>query len=86
MDAKIRAMTANDARIVLMTARSGHFEASRRFVTLEEAALIQAFALDVAGLNRGGDAPDVARAPAAIIGPSSSGRPAVPQSAPRQPQ
>jgi hypothetical protein len=53
-------MKTNDARIVLMTAMSGHFEVSGRFATLEEVALIQAFALDVAGLNRGGDAPDAA--------------------------
>ena len=52
--AKIRAMKTNDARIALVTRMSaGHFGAAGRFAELDEAALIQAFALDVAGMQRG---------------------------------
>ena len=48
--AKLRVMKTNDTRIVLVTRMtSGHSGASGRFAWLEEAAMIQAFALDVAG-------------------------------------
>ena len=48
--AKLRAMKTNDARIVLVTRMSaGHFGAAGRFEELDEAALIQAFALDATG-------------------------------------
>jgi oligopeptidase B len=47
--AKLRAMKTNDSRIVLVTRMtSGHSGVSGRFA-LEETAMIQAFALDVAG-------------------------------------
>ena len=55
--AKIRAMKTNDARIALVTRMSaGHFGAAGRFEGLDEVALIQAFALDVAGIHRADDA------------------------------
>jgi oligopeptidase B len=48
--AKLRAMKTNDSRIVLVTRMSaGHFGAAGRFEALEEAAMIQAFALEVTG-------------------------------------
>jgi oligopeptidase B len=47
--AKLRATKTNDSRIVLTTRISGHFGASGRFRSLEEVAMIQAFALDVTG-------------------------------------
>ena len=48
--AKLRAIKTNDARIVLITQLSaGHAGASGRFVELDEAARIAAFALDVTG-------------------------------------
>ena len=47
--AKLRAMKTNDSRLVLVTRMSGHFGASGRFRSLEEVAMIQAFALDVTG-------------------------------------
>jgi oligopeptidase B len=48
--AKLRAMKTNDARIVLITQlTAGHSGASGRFVELDEAARIAAFALDVTG-------------------------------------
>ena len=48
--AKLRGMKTNDTRIVLVTRMtSGHSGAAGRFAWLEEAAMIQAFALDVAG-------------------------------------
>jgi oligopeptidase B len=83
--AKIRAMKTNDARILLTTAMSGHSEASGRFATLAEVALIQAFALDVVGLNRDAGAPQLeASPPAPLIIPSNSGR--SPESAPLSPR
>jgi oligopeptidase B len=46
--AKLRAMKTNDSRIMLITRMtSGHFGASGRFASLEEVAMIDAFALDV---------------------------------------
>jgi oligopeptidase B len=55
--AKIRAMKTNDARIALVTRMSaGHFGAAGRFESLDEVALIQAFALDVSGARRADDA------------------------------
>jgi oligopeptidase B len=46
--AKLRAMKTNDARIALVTRMSaGHFGAAGRFEALDEAAMIQAFAIDV---------------------------------------
>ena len=51
--AKIRAMKTNDARVALVTNMSaGHYGAAGRFEELDEAALIQAFALDVTGVHR----------------------------------
>jgi oligopeptidase B len=48
--AKLRAMKTNDAKIALITLfAAGHFGASGRFVEVDEAALIAAFALDLAG-------------------------------------
>jgi oligopeptidase B len=83
--AKVRAMKTNDARILLMTAMSGHFEASGRFATLDEVALMQAFALDVVGLNRNAGAFQLEALPP---GPpnihSNSGR--SPESTPRSPR
>ena len=50
--AKLRAMKTNGSRIVLVTRMtSGHSGASGRFAWLEEAAMIQAFALDVVGMR-----------------------------------
>jgi oligopeptidase B len=60
--AKLRAMKTNDARIILITQMSaGHFGASGRFVELDEAARIAAFALDVTGWRE----PEAAAKPAA---------------------
>ena len=73
--AKVRAMRTNDARIVLVTnMRTGHFDVPGRFASLEEVALIQAFALDVTGLHRpvassAADAPS----PADAIAPDADG-------------
>jgi oligopeptidase B len=54
--AKLRAMNTNNARIELVTVmRAGHFGASGRFVELDEVALLEAFAIDVAGARRPGD-------------------------------
>ena len=54
--AKLRAMKTNDARILLITHISaGHFGATGRFEGLDELGSIQAFALDVAGINRSGE-------------------------------
>ena len=51
--AKIRAMQTNDARIALVTRMSaGHFGVAGRFAELDEVGLIQAFALEVAGMRR----------------------------------
>ena len=51
--AKLRELKTNDSRIMLVTRMSaGHFGASGRFTELDEVALIQAFALDVVGLQR----------------------------------
>ena len=48
--ARLRAMKTNDSRIVLITQfTAGHSGASGRFVELDEAARIAAFALDAAG-------------------------------------
>jgi oligopeptidase B len=67
--AKIRAMKTNDPRIALVTRMSaGHFGAAGRYEGLDEVALIQAFALDVAGLHRPHDPnapPPPPRTPAA---------------------
>jgi oligopeptidase B len=73
--AKLRAMRTNDARIMLVTnMRTGHFDVPGRFASLEEVALIQAFALDVTGLHRpeassAADAPT----PADAIAPDGDG-------------
>jgi oligopeptidase B len=51
--AKIRATQTNDTRIVLITRmEAGHFGVAGRFAGLDEVALIQAFALDCAGMHR----------------------------------
>jgi oligopeptidase B len=48
--AKLRAMKTNDVRVVLITQlAAGHSGASGRFVELDEAARLAAFALDVTG-------------------------------------
>ena len=48
--AKLRAIKTNNARMMLVTRMAaGHFGASGRFVELDEAARIAAFALDVTG-------------------------------------
>jgi oligopeptidase B len=61
--AKLRATKTNDAKIALVTRMSaGHFGAAGRFEELDEAALIQAFAIDATGGARLHDAP-VATAP-----------------------
>ncbi len=73
--AKIRAMRTNDARIMLVTnMRAGHFDVPGRFASLEEVALIQAFALDVTGLHRPG-IPTAGNAPppADAIAPDADG-------------
>jgi oligopeptidase B len=50
--ARLRAMKTNDARIALRTHMSaGHSGAAGRFAALEEAAMLQAFALDVVGMR-----------------------------------
>jgi oligopeptidase B len=74
--AKIRALMTNDARIMLVTNMSaGHFDVPGRFASLDEVALMYAFALQVTGMQRPedvlpGDAPPPAEA-IAPAGPSS---------------
>jgi oligopeptidase B len=69
--AKIRAMKTNDARTVLVTNMSaGHYDVAGRFASLDEVALIQAFALEVSGMRRPDDAlPRKAPPPAEAIAP-----------------
>jgi Protease II len=51
--AKIRAMKTNDSRTVLVTNMSnGHNDVPGRFASLDEVALIYAFALEVTGMHR----------------------------------
>ena len=72
--AKIRAMQTNDARIALVTRMSaGHFGVAGRFAELDEVGLIQAFALEVAGMHRPGE-PRAAEAPqpSQVIGPHAA--------------
>lgn len=47
--ARLRAMSTGDAPILLVTRTDGHFGAIGRFVELDEAAMILAFALDAVG-------------------------------------
>jgi oligopeptidase B len=55
--AKIRAMKTNNSRTVLVTNMSaGHHDVAGRFASLDEVALVQAFALEVSGMRRPNDA------------------------------
>jgi oligopeptidase B len=72
--AKIRAMQTNNACIALLTHMSaGHFGVAGRFAELDEVGLIQAFALEVAGMHRPGE-PVAADAPppSQVIGPHAA--------------
>ena len=52
--ARLRAMKTNDSRVLLVTRMSaGHFGAAGRFESLDEVALIYAFAIDIAGFHSG---------------------------------
>jgi len=72
--AKIRAMKTNDARTMLVTNMSaGHYDVAGRFASLDEVALIQAFALEATGMHRPDDAlPGKAPPPAEAIAPEAA--------------
>ena len=56
--AKLRALKTNDSRMLLITQLSaGHHGAAGRFESLEESAVLVAFALDVAGLAESEELP-----------------------------
>jgi oligopeptidase B len=71
--AKLRAMKTNDARITLVTRMAaGHFGASGRFESLEEDALLSAFALETVGRHLTADHADHdARPPSQIVAPAA---------------
>jgi len=74
--AKIRAMKTNASRTVLVTNMSaGHHDVPGRFASLDEVALIYAFALEVTGMRRPNDAlAGKAPPPAEAIAPDARRR------------
>jgi oligopeptidase B len=74
--AKIRATKTNDSRTVLVTNMStGHHDVPGRFASLDEVALIYAFALEVTGTRRPNDAlAGKAPPPAQAIAPDARRR------------
>jgi oligopeptidase B len=80
--AKLRAMTTSDARIVLATNMSaGHFDVPGRFASLQETAMLQAFALEAAGLRPADAVAGEAPSPAEAINPTA-GETRAPRGAP----